>query len=70
MKYNGWQQNVEEDGRIKGHLLGRTKERVRTNKISYGSFQVHLLIRFTSTVCRIILSCLFCKYECAVPYSL
>lgn len=38
MKYNGRQQNVEEDGRIKGHLLGRTKERVRTNKISYGGF--------------------------------
>lgn len=35
MKYNGWQQNIEEDGRIKCHLPERTKERVRTQKIAF-----------------------------------
>lgn len=35
MKYNGWQQNIEEDGRIECHLPERTKERVRTNKVAF-----------------------------------
>lgn len=37
MKYNRWQQDIEEDGRIKCHLPERTKERVRRQNVILSS---------------------------------